>query len=95
MFLDHSGLDAAGGLHFLVLVVEVIRNHRLGAVFVRYDFLRGQSGRVIELLVVGPVGATENSRIRLAQILNTSDSMRILTSQVETWWILNVCCSCC
>lgn len=67
MFPDDSRLDAAGDLHFLVVVVEAVRNHRLRAVFVRNHLLRGESGRVVELLVVGPVGAAEKLKICLAQ----------------------------
>ena len=52
-----GGLDAAGDLHFLVIVVEAVRDDSLGAIFVGDHLLRGERGGVIKFLVVGPVGA--------------------------------------
>lgn len=57
MLSDHGGFDAAGDLHFLAVVVEAVGDDRLGSVLVRSHLLRGERGGVIELLVVGPVGA--------------------------------------
>ena len=56
MFTDDVGLDAAGDLHFLVVIVEAVGDDGLGAVFVRGHLLRGERGGVVEFLVVGPVG---------------------------------------
>lgn len=63
MFADNAGFDAAGHLDLLVVVVEAVRDHGLGSIFVRRHLLRGESGGVIELLVVGPVGAAGNEKI--------------------------------
>lgn len=57
MLADDGGFDAAGHLDLLVVIVEAVRDHGLGSIFVRRHLLRGESGGVIELLVVGPVGA--------------------------------------
>lgn len=61
MFANDGGLDPAGDLHLLALIVEAVRHNGLGAIFVRCDLLRGERGGVIELLVVGPVGAAAES----------------------------------
>lgn len=57
IFADDAGLDAAGDLHLLVIVVEAVGDHGLGAIFVGNHLLRGESGGVVKFLVVGPVGA--------------------------------------
>lgn len=59
VFADNSGLNSAGDLHFLVVIVVAVGNHGLGAVLVRDHFLRREHGGVIEILVVSPVGAAE------------------------------------
>lgn len=56
MFALDGGFDAARDLHFLVVVIETVGDHGLGAVLVLDHLLRGERGGVIELLVVGPVG---------------------------------------
>lgn len=60
MFADDGGLDAAGDLHFLVLIVQAVGNDGLGAVLVCDHLLRGERGRVVEFLVIGPVGTAVN-----------------------------------
>ena len=57
MFADNSGLNSAGDLHFLVVIIVAVGNDGLGAVLVRDHFLRREHGGVIEIFVVGPVGA--------------------------------------
>lgn len=56
MFTDNGGLDPAGDLHFLVIIVEPVGDDGLGAVFVRDHLLRGERGGVVEFLVVCPIG---------------------------------------
>lgn len=57
MFAHNGRFDPAGHLHLLAFVVESVGDDRLRAIFVGRDLLRGESGGVVELLVVGPVGA--------------------------------------
>lgn len=57
MFANNGCFDPAGHLHLLAFVVESVGDDRLSAIFVGRDLLRGESGGVVELLVVGPVGA--------------------------------------
>jgi hypothetical protein len=57
VFADNGGLDSASDLHFLVVIIEAVGDDGLGAVLVRDHLLRGESGGVIEFLIVGPVGA--------------------------------------
>lgn len=59
VFADNSGLNSAGDLHFLVVIVVAVGNDGLGAVLVRDHFLRREHGGVIEIFVVSPVGAAE------------------------------------
>jgi hypothetical protein len=70
VLLDKGCADPAGGFHFLAIVVEGIGYDSLCAVFVGENLLRGKGGRVIKLLVIGPVGSTaaKNSRLALGQI---------------------------
>ena len=65
VFPHNGGLDPAGDLHLLSVVVEAVRDNRLGAIFVRRHLLCGEGGGVIELLVVGPVGAANFLKIVL------------------------------
>lgn len=65
VFTDHCGLNPAGDLHFLVVIVETVGDDGLGAVFVRDHLLRGERGGVIEFLIVGPVGAAGNWKVLL------------------------------
>jgi len=60
VFADDGGLDAAGNLHFLVVIVEAVGDDGLGAIFVGDHLLRGERGGVIEFLVIGPVGTAVN-----------------------------------
>lgn len=60
VFADHGGLDAAGNLHFLVVIVEAVGDDGLGAIFVGDHLLRGERGGVVEFLVIGPVGTAVN-----------------------------------
>jgi hypothetical protein len=60
VFANDGGLDAAGNLHFLVVIVEAVGDDGLGAIFVGDHLLRGKRGGVIEFLVVGPVGTAVN-----------------------------------
>jgi hypothetical protein len=56
--LFHDGrLDLARGLDFLAVVVEAVRDDRLGAVFVGEDLLGRKRRGVVEFFVVGPVFA--------------------------------------
>ena len=59
MFSHDVGFDTAGHLHFLAVIVETVGDDGLRAIFVRSHLLRGERGGVIELLVVGPVGAAK------------------------------------
>lgn len=63
MFPDDRDLDAAGELDFFAVLVEPVGDDRLGAVFVGDHFLRGESGGVVELLIVGPGGAAAGAKI--------------------------------
>lgn len=56
-FLDNRGSDAAGGFHFFAVVVEAVGDDGFGAIFVRGDLLWREGWRIVELFVVGPVGA--------------------------------------
>lgn len=56
VFADDGGLNSAGDLHFLAVIVEAVGDDSLGAVLVRDHLLRGERGGVIEFFVVGPVG---------------------------------------
>lgn len=60
VFANGGGLDPAGDLHFLVVIVEAVGDNGLGAIFVGDHFLRGERGGVVKLLVVGPVGTAGN-----------------------------------
>lgn len=55
IFADDGGLDAAGDLNLLVVVIETVGDHSLGSIFVGNHLLRGESGGVVKFLVVGPV----------------------------------------
>lgn len=57
VFADDCGLNSAGDLHFLVVIVVAVGDDGLGAVLVRDHFLRRENGGVIEIFIVGPVGA--------------------------------------
>jgi hypothetical protein len=57
VFADNGGLNSAGDLDFLVVVIVAVGNDGLGAVLVGDHFLRREDGGVIEIFVVGPVGA--------------------------------------
>lgn len=59
VFADNSGLNSAGDLHFLVVIIVAVGNDGFGAVLVRDHFLRREHGGVIEIFVVSPVGAAE------------------------------------
>ena len=61
LFYD-SRADLAGRLDFLVAVRQTIRNYCLGSVRVGDDLLWREDGWVIELFVVGPVGAPERGK---------------------------------
>lgn len=56
-FLHDSGADAAGRFDLFVLVVKAVRDDGFGAIFVGGDLLRGKGERVVEIVIVGPVGA--------------------------------------
>lgn len=56
--LFHNGCaDAARGFNLLVIIVEAVGNNGLRSIFVRDYLLRGEGGGLVELLVIGPVGA--------------------------------------
>ena len=46
-FFDHGGADAAGGFHFLAVVVEAVGDYGLGTVFVCGDLRGGEGGGII------------------------------------------------
>ncbi len=56
-FFDDGGADAAGGFYFFAVVVEAVAGGGFGAVFVGGDLGGGEGVGVVELFVVGPVGA--------------------------------------
>ena len=56
-FADDGGADAADGFHFFAGVVEPVGCYCFGAVFVGGDLLGGEGAGVVEIFVVGPVGA--------------------------------------
>lgn len=56
-FFDNCSADAASGFHFLPVVIETVRYHGFGAIFVGGDLLRWKGGGVIEFFIVGPVRA--------------------------------------
>ena len=64
VFANDGRFDAAGHFHLLAVIVEPVRDHRLGAILVGRHLLCGERGGVIELLVVGPVGAAKNEKFR-------------------------------
>ena len=65
VFADNGGLNSAGDLHFLVVIVEAVGDDGLGAILVRDHLLRGERGGVIEFFVVGPVGAAGKKKFWL------------------------------
>lgn len=82
VFADHRGLDAAGNLHFLVVIVEAVGDDGLGAIFVGDHLLRGERGGVVEFLVIGPVGTAVNFE-RMVRAENRKDFGELaLTSRV-------------
>jgi hypothetical protein len=66
VLLDNGCADPTGRFHFLAIVVEVIGYDSLCAVFVGEDLLRGKGGRVIKLLVIGPVGSTAKKELQVS-----------------------------
>ena len=56
-FADDSGADAARGLDFFAGIVEAVGHNGPGAVLVGGDLRTREDGGIIELFVVGPVGA--------------------------------------
>lgn len=75
VLLDDSGSDPTGDLDLLAFIVEAVGNDGLCAIFVDGDLLRGEGGGVIELLVVGPVGAA-----KMRNLLET-----IIQTPARTW----------
>lgn len=57
IFFDDGGADAAGGFDAFAVVVEAVGCNSFGAVFVCGYDLWGEGGGVVEVFVVGPVGA--------------------------------------
>lgn len=79
----HVRLDPPRHLHLLPVVVEPVRHHRLRAVFVRRHLLRGERGGVVELLVVGPVGAAGGFLVSGCYAMSSLNG--VLTLLVETF----------
>lgn len=61
LLANNGRFDASRDLHFLAVIVESVRDHRLCAVFVRCHLLRWERRGVIELLVVSPVSTAKIS----------------------------------
>lgn len=61
LLADNGRFDASRHFHFLVVIVESVRHHRLCAVFVRCHLLRWERRGVVELLVVSPVSTAKLS----------------------------------
>lgn len=58
-FVHDGGAYAAGGFELFAGVVEAVGGYGFGAVFVGADLLGGEGAGVVEVFVVGPVGAAE------------------------------------
>lgn len=63
LLLDDGCADTAGGFDAFAVVVEAVAGDGFGAIFVRGDGLRGEGGGVVELFVVGPVGAAVTGKL--------------------------------
>lgn len=63
LLLDDGCADTAGGFEASAVVVKAVAGDGFGAIFVRGDGLRGEGGRVVELFVVGPVGAAVTGKL--------------------------------
>ena len=55
--LCDGGAYSAGGLDLFAVVVEAVGYYGLGPIFVGSYLLGGEDGGIVELFVVGPVGA--------------------------------------
>ena len=82
--LVHSRANAAGGLHFLSIVVEAVCDNRLGSVLVGGDLLWWEFvAGIVKLLIVGPVLAAVKSQFQL-----TFQVKQVLTLLLSTFWQL-------
>lgn len=64
-FVHDGCAHAAGGFELFAGVVEAVGGYGFGAVFVGADLLGGEGAGVVEIFVVGPVGAAEGEISRV------------------------------
>lgn len=86
VFLDYRGFDPSGHLDFLAVVVEAVRDDRFRAILVRRDLLRGERGRVVKLLVIGPVGAAEISALEICRGFDSQFYTHLASLDMLSLW---------